>query len=154
TFGLNGVRLVLGLAGNFVLGALMMLGIGLYAPCMILVYLLGMAPTAAFPIMMGSCAFLMPFSSVRFVSSRTYQPQAAIGLALGGFPAAIIAAKLVTWLPPGAVRWLVMVVVVYTAINMLATVPGQEGREGREGPEGQQGQERVVARRRVAEPNA
>jgi len=151
TFGLNGVRLVLGLAGNFVLGALMMLGIGLYAPCMILVYLLGMAPTAAFPIMMGSCAFLMPFSSVRFVSSRTYQAQAAIGLALGGFPAAIIAAKLVTWLPPGAVRWLVMVVVVYTAINMLATVPGQEGREG---PEGQQGQERVVARRRVAEPNA
>src|SRR5262249_37058717 len=61
--GLSGARLVIGLAGNFVLGALMMLGIGLYAPCMILVYLLGMTPTAAFPIMMGSCAFLMPFSS-------------------------------------------------------------------------------------------
>ena len=45
----------------------MMLGIGLYAPCMILVSLLGMKPTAAFPIMMGSCAFLMPISSVRFV---------------------------------------------------------------------------------------
>src|SRR6185436_12095792 len=42
TLGLAGARLVFGLAGNFVLGALMMLGIGLYAPCMILVYLLGM----------------------------------------------------------------------------------------------------------------
>ena len=121
TFALSGVRLLVAIAGNFVLGALMMLGIGLYAPCMILVYLLGMAPTAAFPIMMGSCAFLMPFSSVRFVGSRTYHRRAALGLALGGLPAAIIAAKLVTWLPPGAIRWLVAVVVVYTGVNMLAT---------------------------------
>src|SRR4051794_16555940 len=120
-FALTGARLAIGLAGNFVLGALMMLGIGLYAPCMIMVYLLGMAPTAAFPIMMGSCAFLMPFSSVQFVRTRTYYRQAALGLALGGFPAAVIAAKLVTWLPPGAVLWLVVVVVMYTAINMLAT---------------------------------
>ena len=126
TLGLTGARLAIGLAGNFVLGALMMLGIGLYAPCMILVYLLGMAPTAAFPIMMGSCAFLMPLSGVRFVQSRTYHPQAALGLALGGLPAAVIAAKLVTWLPPGAVRWLVVAVVVYTATNMLMTARQDE----------------------------
>jgi uncharacterized membrane protein YfcA len=126
TLGLNGARLAVGLAGNFMLGALMMLGIGLYAPCMILVYLLGMTPTAAFPIMMGSCAFLMPFSSVRFVAARTYQRQAALSLALGGFPAAIIAAKLVTWLPPGAVVWLVAGVVAYTAVNMLATADAPE----------------------------
>ena len=127
------MRLAIGVGGNFVLGALMMLGIGLYAPCMILVYLLGMAPTAAFPIMMGSCAFLMPFSSVRFVGSKTYHAQAALGLALGGFHAAVIAAKLVTWLPPGAVRWLVAAVVVYTAINMLATAhQGQAAQEGRD----------------------
>ena len=55
------------MAGNFVLGALMTLGIGLYAPCMILVALLGMNDATAFPIMMGSCAFLMPAASVRFV---------------------------------------------------------------------------------------
>ena len=67
TLGLTGVRLLIGLTGNFVLGALMTLGIGLYAPCMILVSLLGMNPTAAFPIMMGSCAFLMPVSSIKFV---------------------------------------------------------------------------------------
>ena len=131
TLGLSGAKLAVGLAGNFVLGALMMLGIGLYAPCMILVYMLGMTPTAAFPIMMGSCAFLMPFSSVRFVGSRTYHRQAALGLALGGFPAAIIAAKLVTWLPPGAVVWLVVAVVVYTSINMLITA-GAEPADARD----------------------
>ena len=81
TLGLTGAKLGIGLAGNFALGALMMLGIGLYAPCMILVYLLGMTPAAAFPIMMGSCAFLMPISSVKFVKTRTYHVQAALGLA-------------------------------------------------------------------------
>jgi len=121
TLGLAGVRLGVGLAGNFVLGALMMLGIGLYAPCMILVYLLGMAPTAAFPIMMGSCAFLMPISSIRFVKTRSYHVQAALGLALGGLPAALIAALIVQSLPLDAVRWLVVCVVIYTAINMLIT---------------------------------
>src|SRR5262249_32562112 len=60
---LEGPKLAIGLVGNLVLGALMTMGIGLYAPCMILVYLLGMTPLAAFPIMMGSCAFLMPVAS-------------------------------------------------------------------------------------------
>ena len=125
-FALTGVRLAIGVAGNFVLGALMMLGIGLYAPCMILISLLGMNPTAAFPIMMGSCAFLMPFSSVRFIRAKTYNVRASIGLALGGLPAAIIAAKLVESLPLYAVKWLVVVVVVYTALNMLLTARKEE----------------------------
>ena len=133
TQGLAGARLGIGLAGNFVLGALMMLGIGLYAPCMILVYLLGMNPAAAFPIMMGSCAFLMPISSVRFVKTRTYHPQAALGLALGGLPAALIAALIVKSLPLDAVRWLVVAVVVYTAVHMLITANTEKAveQEGR-----------------------
>jgi uncharacterized membrane protein YfcA len=121
TLGLTGTRLMIGLAGNFTLGALMMLGIGLYAPCMILVSLLGMTPTAAFPIMMGSCAFLMPTGSVQFVRTGTYHRQASIGLAMGGLPAVLIAALLVTSLPLGCVRWLVVCVVVYTSLNMLIT---------------------------------
>ena len=119
--GVSGVLLLVAVLGNLLLGALMSLGIGLYAPCMILVSLLGMNPTAAFPIMMGSCAFLMPIASMRFVRTRTYFKQAAWGLALGAVPAVLIAAYLVRSLPLVAVRWLVIVVVVYTAINMLAT---------------------------------
>jgi uncharacterized membrane protein YfcA len=126
TLGLSGGKLVMGLAGNFALGALMMLGIGLYAPCMILVYLLGMTPAAAFPIMMGSCAFLMPISSVQFVKTRTYHVQAALGLAIGGLPAALIAALIVKSLPLDVVRWLVVVVVTYTALNMLLTADQAE----------------------------
>jgi uncharacterized membrane protein YfcA len=116
---LTGGRLVAGLVGNFLLGALMTLGIGLYGPCMVLVSLLGMNPTAAFPIMMGSCAFLMPVASARFIRERAFDPRAAVSFVLGGVPAVLIAAFIVKSLPLTAVRWLVVAVVLYTAIGLL-----------------------------------
>ncbi|HWN98008.1 MAG TPA: sulfite exporter TauE/SafE family protein [Blastocatellia bacterium] len=117
--GLEGSALAIGLIGNFTFGALMSLGIGLYAPCLILISVLGMSPTTAFPIMMGSCAFLMPVASARFIRKGSYDLRAALGLALGGIPAVLIAAYLVVSLPLSAVRWLVVVVVVFTALAML-----------------------------------
>src|ERR1022692_4332546 len=117
--GLAGPKLVVGILGNALLGALMTLGIGLFAPCMILIYLLGMNPLAAFPIMMGSCAFLMPVGSVRFVRSGSYHLKAALGLAAGGIPGVLLAAYVVESLPLTAVNWLVVCVVVYTAAMML-----------------------------------
>ena len=117
--GVRGTRLAIGVVGNFILGALMTLGIGLYAPCMILVSLLGMNPRAAFPIMMGSCAFLMPVGSLRFIREQCYSLRAALGLAIGGVPGVLVAVYVVRQLPLAAVRWLVIAVVVYTSITML-----------------------------------
>src|SRR5918994_2385753 len=92
---LEGGRLAIGVVGNFMLGALMTLGVGLYAPCMVLVSVLGMNPIAAFPIMMGSCAFLMPVASVQFVRRNAYNLRAALGLAVGGPLAVLLAYWLV-----------------------------------------------------------
>ena len=117
--GLTGTRLAVGIAGNALLGALMTLGIGLFAPCMILIALLGMNPLTAFPIMMGSCAFLMPVGSVRFVRAGSYNLKSALGLAIGGVPAVLLAAYIVKSLPLTAVNWLVVLVVLYTAAMML-----------------------------------
>ena len=116
---LGGWRWVLAVGGNFLLGALMSLGIGLYAPCLILLSLLGLNPRAAFPIMMGSCAFLMPIGGMRFVRSRRYSSPVALGFALGGPPAVLIAAYLVKKLPLEWLRWLVAAVVLYAAALML-----------------------------------
>jgi uncharacterized membrane protein YfcA len=119
SLGLEGVKLWAGAIGNFALGALMTIGIGLYAPCMVLVYLLGMQPLAAFPIMMGSCAFLMPVGSLQFIRNKRYSLRAALGLTLGGIPGVLLAAYLVKSLPLEYIRWLVVLVVVYTATRML-----------------------------------
>lgn len=127
---LSGTRLWIGIAVNFFLGALMTIGIGLYAPCMILVSLLGMSPTAAFPIMMGSCAFLMPVASLRFIRMGAFSMRAALGLTLGGIPGVLIAAYIVKHLPLNAVRWLVVIVVLYAAYAMLRSALAGARAEG------------------------
>jgi uncharacterized membrane protein YfcA len=117
--GLHGGWLAFGVGINFLLGALMMVGVGLYAPCMILITLLGMNPLAAFPIMMGSCALLMPVGGARFVRARRYNPAAALALTLGGIPGVLCAAFIVRSLSVERLRWLVAVVVIYAAVMML-----------------------------------
>jgi uncharacterized membrane protein YfcA len=126
--GVEGARLALAVGGNFALGALMTLGIGLYAPCMILVSLLGMSERTAFPIMMGSCAFLMPVGSLKFIRERSYSLRNALGLALGGIPGVIVAAFWVRSMELTTVRWLVIVVVIYTAVMMLAAASSEAKR--------------------------
>ncbi len=126
--GLTGAKLLAAVVVNAILGALMTLGIGLYAPCMMLIYLMGMNPKAAFPIMMGSCAFLMPVGSARFIREKSYNLKAALGLTIGGIPGVLLAAFLVKSLPLGAIRWLVVAVVLYTAVMMLRSAARERAR--------------------------
>jgi uncharacterized membrane protein YfcA len=117
----SGTPFAVAVIGNFVLGALMTLGIGLYAPCLIMLSLLGLDPRAAFPIMMGSCAFLMPVGGLRFVRSRRYSVGVALGFALGGPPAVLFAGYLIKSIPLVWLRWLVVCVVLYAAVMMLGS---------------------------------
>lgn len=132
--GLSGAKLAIGIFVSLCLGALMTIGIGLYAPCMIMVSLLGMNPIAAFPIMMGSCAFLMPFASLRFIRYNAFSMRAALGLTLGGIPGVLIAAYLVKSLPLVWVRWLVVIVVLYAATSMLRSAWREAALKSAEGP--------------------
>jgi len=115
---LRGWKLAVAVGANFILGALMTVGIGLYAPCMALVYALGMSPLVAFPIMMGSCAFLMPPASAKFIKEGAYNRKASVTMAIPGAIAVLIAALIVKSLPLDTLRWVVIGVVIYTAIVM------------------------------------
>ncbi len=115
---LSGWKLAIAVSVNFLLGSLMTVGIGLYAPCMALVYALGMSPLVAFPIMMGSCAFLMPPASAKFIREKAYNRKAAVAMAIPGAIAVLIAALVVKSLPLDALRWVVIVVILYTAAVM------------------------------------
>ena len=125
--GLTGGKLVLGIVGNFILGALMTAGIGLYAPCMALVYFLGLSPAVAFPIMMGSCATLMPVCSVKFIKEGAYPRKASLLLGLFGAIGVFFAAYIVKSLPLDILRWLVIAVIFYTSISMLISANKGKG---------------------------
>lgn len=106
-------------AGHFVMGVLMMFGIGLYAPSLVMLSLLGLNPIAAFPIMMGACAFLMPVASLKFVRSERIDLRIVLGIALGGIPAVLLAAFVVKSLDLVTLRWGVVIVVLYAAALLL-----------------------------------
>lgn len=107
------------IAASFGFGVLINLGIGNFAPTLVLVSLLGMDPRAAFPIMMGSSALLLLSSGVKILSSRPLNLRLVIGLALGGVPAVVVAALIVKSLPLEQLRWGVVAVVTYAGAVML-----------------------------------
>jgi len=117
--GLTGAKLGIAIVISFVLGSLMMLGIGFYGPCLIMISLLGMDPRVSYPIMMGACAFLMPSGSIQFIRKRSYDLRTAIAFLIAGPLAVLIAAPLVDTIPLFYLRILVLVVVLYTAVRML-----------------------------------
>ena len=119
--GFSGTTLVFATAVNFVLGALNALGIGSYAPSLIAFSLLGINPRSAFPIMMGSAAYMLPLAGIKFARANKYDGQAALGIALGGIPGVLVAAYVVKSLPLEAIRWLVVVVVSYAGAALLKT---------------------------------
>jgi len=110
---------------HFILGALMAFGIGLYAPSLILLSLLGLDPRLAFPIMASSCAFLMPTTGFSFMRSARIDFRIVLGITLGGIPATLLAALVVKEMPIVWLRWGVVVVVLYAAVVLLRAAFGQ-----------------------------
>src|SRR3984957_20226185 len=121
SMGLAGWRFGVAVAANFVLGALMCIGIGNYAPSMVLLGLLGMHPIAAYPIMIGSDGVLIPVATLGFLRSGRFSHGCALGLTLGGILGTLCAFPLVNLIAEHLtlMRWLVIVVIIYAAVSML-----------------------------------
>ena len=117
--GLTGIKLIIGVVGNFILGALMMAGVGLYAPCMAMVYMLGLSPLVAFPIMMGSCAGLMAIGSPEFIKAGNYARIGSVAIAIGGVIGVTVAYTLVKSMPLEVLTWVIIGVVIITGISMI-----------------------------------
>ena len=117
--GLTGWKLVVAVICNFIFGSLLPLGIGNYAPCMALIYALGMSPRVAFPIMMSSGTFVLAVAGIRFVKEGAYERKTAMAISLAGLVGVLIAAYIVKSLPLDILQWVVICVVIYTAVMML-----------------------------------
>lgn len=120
--GLTGSKLIIGAVGNFILGSLMTAGIGLYAPCMATTYILGMSPKCAFPIMMGSCAVLMPIASTRFIKDGHYPRKTSLWITIGGVIGVFAAAYIFNAMPMNMIKVLCVFVIYYTSYGMLKKV--------------------------------
>jgi len=111
--------LVVAMAVSFTMGALLNFGVGHYAPSLLMLSLMGMDPRLAFPIMATGGALTAAVVSARHIRVGVADIRIALGFALGGVPAVLIAALVVKDMPVEWLRWLVIVVVVYAATVML-----------------------------------
>lgn len=117
-------KLIVAAVIAFILGALMTIGVGIYAPMMALVYAMGLSPYVAFPIMMGSCAFLIPAAGIKFIKENTkenptYDKKTSICVNFIGCIGVAIAVFLVKSMPLTVLKWLVIVVLIYTAFTLI-----------------------------------
>ena len=127
------VLTIAAIAANFLFGVLLNFGIGNYAPTLITLSLMGMNPRLIFPIMAAGAAVMGAGACVRHIQMGRMDLRVVVGLGLGGIPAVIVAALIVKTMPLDILRWLVTVVVLYTAIVMFrAALSGR--RENRAEP--------------------
>jgi uncharacterized membrane protein YfcA len=126
--GLSSGKLAVAAAAFALFGAVLMIGIGNYAPSLILLSILGMDPRAAFPVMMGAGALVSLAAGVKFMRRSRYTRRAALGLTVGGIPGVLIAGLVVKSLPLAVLRWVVVSVVLYAAAMMLRSAFGGRGR--------------------------
>lgn len=123
--GLSAGKLVVVGIISLILGALMTIGVGIYAPMMALVFLMGLSPDVAYPIMMGSCAFLIPTAGIKFImaSRKTgeakYDRKTAVCVNYIGCIGVAIAVFVVTSIPMDVLKWVVVAVLTYTSIMLI-----------------------------------
>ena len=111
--------MVMAVAASFVMGILLNFGIGHYAPSLLMLSLMGMDPKLAFPIMATGGALAAAVVSSRHLVAKVADLRIAIGFLLGGLPGVLVAAFVVKDMPVEWLRWLVIVVVIYTAAVMM-----------------------------------
>jgi uncharacterized membrane protein YfcA len=130
--GLSGWRFAVAVLANFVFGALMCIGIGNYAPSMVLLGVLGMHPIAAYPIMIGSDGVLIPVATLGFLRSGRFSHGCALGLTLGGLLGTLCAFPLVNLIAEHLtlMRWFVVIVIIYAAVSMLRSAQAPLARQG------------------------
>lgn len=127
--GLTGIKLVAMGVLCFVFGALNNIGIGSYALTMATVYALGLNPTIAFPIMMGACTFSVPVGSMQFIKLDDYSRKLTLATSTFGVIGVLVAVFVVKSLNVSVLQWVVVAIIIYSAISMLLSLrkaPAQE----------------------------
>jgi len=124
--GLVGFKLIsLGIL-SFVFGALNNVGIGSYALTMATVYALGLNPGVAFPIMMGACTFSVPVGSMQFIKYESYSRKITLFTSIFGSIGVLVAAFIVKSMNVSMLQWLVVAVLIYSAITMISDIRKSE----------------------------
>ncbi|VTS23017.1 sulfite exporter TauE/SafE family protein [Streptococcus pseudoporcinus] len=117
--GLHGIWLVLGICFNFIIGILMTMGLGNYAPELIFFSLMGLSPAVAMPVMMLDAAMIMTASSHQFIKDDRVSWEGFAGIVSGGIIGVLLAVLFLTHLHLDALKKVVLLIVIATGIMLI-----------------------------------
>lgn len=117
--GLHGWKLAAATAGAFCSGFLLNLAIPFYPTTMALTYMLGLDPRSVFPIMVTACVFLQAAGGFKYIKEGKYDRKFGLISVFAGTAGVAIAAFIVKSMPIYWLKWIICIVIVYTAILML-----------------------------------
>ncbi|MBU6165270.1 MAG: permease [Alphaproteobacteria bacterium] len=117
--GLSPGLTMVAIAANFGFGILVNFGVGNYAPTLALLSLMGLDPRLCFPIMATGASLAGASIGIQHVRSRRVDLAIVLAMVLGGIPAVLVAALVIKSLPLTMLKWLVSLVIIYTAAVML-----------------------------------
>lgn len=117
--GLDSARLIIAAACLMTFGALNSLGIGSYTPTLVTLYILGLNPLAAFPIIMGAAAFSVPLSSIQYIKYGLYSRKVTLIAGSFGVLGACVGVQFLHALDISKLQWLIVIILFYSSLNLL-----------------------------------
>src|SRR3990167_7812365 len=115
---LRGGHLWLGFFGMIICGFVPALGVGLFAIVEMLLFLLGLSPLIAFPIMTTAGALQQPLTTLTFTLNRAIPLKKVFIVSIAGVMGVLMAVPFITHLPLNLLRWLLFFIVGYNAFSM------------------------------------
>lgn len=119
---LQGTHLVIFGICMFFAGLMPAFGVGYYSLVQIIIFMLGLNPILAFPIMTTACSFQMPLTALSFTFKQKFYPKETIYLALAGVVGALIAAPLISHVPSFWLKWFLLIIIIYNIITIQSKI--------------------------------
>lgn len=95
------------------------LGFGVKALSMALLMTLGLSADCVLPVVIGACGFGAGSGAIQFIKKDRYQRKIALCSSLAGVVGVVIGANFVKGLPTDVLQWIMVAVMLYTAVTML-----------------------------------
>lgn len=121
-------RYWIGIPAMVLAGMLPGIGAGLYVPIQVILFLLGLSPLVAFPIMTTAGAIVQSLTAYTFVVKKEVAVKESLWLTLSGMVGVAIAVPLVTYVNLTTLRWLLVGIVFYNAWMMWKTYRQEEAK--------------------------
>ena len=109
----RGIKLVILGIVMFLAGCLPAFGVGYYSIVLVIIFLLGLSPAVAYPIMTTASAVQMPMTAIPMIKNRRYYPISTIIMTVLACVAVMIAAPIISKVNSSYLKWVLLIVLFY-----------------------------------------